>query len=73
MGMGGGRIERSSRILGGGERDRDHAGTRVLRAAEQGAECGEVRPASRGHLPEVLQEQLSRQWISSGTVATASI
>jgi hypothetical protein len=42
--------------LGGGERDCDVAGARVLRTAEHGAKCGEVRSARGSDLPEVLQE-----------------
>src|SRR5450631_3097338 len=51
------RIGEAAGPLGGGERDSDHAGARVLRTAEHGIECREVRSASGSDLPEVLQEQ----------------
>src|ERR1019366_5555875 len=54
--------------LGGSQRDRDDAGTRVLRAAEHGAERREVRPAHRGGVPEVLQEQFRPPQPDAGNV-----
>jgi len=59
-------------FVGSGERDSDDAGARVLRAAERGIECREIRSASGKHVSKVLQEQFGTSVDHAGNVLPAA-